>query len=34
VKVTRAPGFVGEGEADRGDDAAEDLEADGIVIDA
>src|SRR6266508_1311907 len=30
----RAPGFVGEGKADRGDDAAEDLETDGIVIGA
>jgi Bacterial regulatory proteins, luxR family len=34
AKRARAPGFVGEGEADRGDDATEDLEADGIVISA
>jgi hypothetical protein len=34
AKRARVPGFVGEGEADRGDDAVEDLEADGIVIGA
>jgi hypothetical protein len=34
AKRARAPGFVGEGEADRGDDAVEDLEAEGIVIGA
>jgi hypothetical protein len=33
-RETPPPGFVGEGEAHRGDDAAEDLEADGIVIGA